>query len=252
MSASDIRAALYEHFPAQEYAVLFEVGKSTGAGTSGWADAMAMSLWPSRGLTLQGFEIKAYRGDWLRELKNPAKAEDFVSLCDHWSIAAPEGLVRPDELPPTWGLLELLKGGKMKQRVAAPRLPGAGADFKRSFVAALLRRAAEVDRGQVQAMVEKEVERRMEGREQRIQAEIENRTRKASELLAKVEEIKNLTGVDLKDWTPAEDVAAAMRFAMSANLAGKYSGLGVLAKSMSHHASTIEKLLSELGVKAEA
>lgn len=59
MNADAIRHALRQKFPAQEYALFFEVRSATGfPGRLRSADALAMSLWPSRGLELHGFEIK--------------------------------------------------------------------------------------------------------------------------------------------------------------------------------------------------
>jgi hypothetical protein len=64
-----------------------------------------MSLWPSRGLELHGFEIKSYRGDWLNEVKNPAKAEEIARFCHRWWVVADKETVEESELPPSWGLL---------------------------------------------------------------------------------------------------------------------------------------------------
>jgi len=52
-------------------------------------------LWPSRGLHLMGFEIKAGRGDWLRELKDPGKAEGIAAYCDQWWVVAPAEVIVP-------------------------------------------------------------------------------------------------------------------------------------------------------------
>lgn len=105
-----------------------------------YADAISMGLWPSRGLELHGFEIKVSRSDWLRELKDPAKAEAFGSL-DRWWIVAPKDMVKLEELPKGWGLLEwngtaLRQKRKAELREAPPRL-------ERGFVAAMLVRAVE-------------------------------------------------------------------------------------------------------------
>jgi hypothetical protein len=57
-------------------------------------------------MALSGFEIKSYRGDWLRELKNPAKAEGIASCCNYWWIVAGNlEIVQTGELPEPWGLL---------------------------------------------------------------------------------------------------------------------------------------------------
>lgn len=109
------------------------------------ADAIAMSLWPSRGLRLHGFEIKTSRSDWLRELKNPAKAEWFMRLCDHWwLVTADDTIVQDGELPETWGLL-VARGNRLVQKQAAALISIGDPPFTpagRSFLAALLRSAA--------------------------------------------------------------------------------------------------------------
>ena len=69
MNTSELQAALVKRHPPEAWALCFEVGDATGGGHTRWADAVAMSLWPSRGLHLHGFEIKASRSDWVKELK---------------------------------------------------------------------------------------------------------------------------------------------------------------------------------------
>jgi hypothetical protein len=113
-------------------------------------DAYAMSLWPSRGLSLIALEIKSSRSDWQRELKNPAKAEEFASLADYfYLVVGDKSIVHAGELPESWGLL-VPHGRGLKVAVEAPRLrplddklslpPG----FGRSYLAALLRAACYV------------------------------------------------------------------------------------------------------------
>lgn len=113
-------------------------------------DALAMSLWPSRGLTIYAHEIKSQRSDWLRELKKPEKAETFAVLVDRFYIVVGAAdIVRPGELPETWGLM-VPHGKTLRVEVEAPllhpdrtrsELPPA---FSRSFLAALLRAATYV------------------------------------------------------------------------------------------------------------
>lgn len=143
MTEGDMIQLLAERYPAPEYAFLPGVRNGTGAQrTTREADAIAMSLWPSRGTELHGFEVKVSRGDWLRELKEPAKAEEIARRCDRWWVAVAErDMVKPGELPPTWGLLAP-RGGKLVQVIEAPRLPERG-PLDRAFLAALLRRVVE-------------------------------------------------------------------------------------------------------------
>lgn len=134
-----LRAALREKFPLPEYALFFEVADSTGARTSRTADAVAMSCWPSRGLELIGFELKASRSDWTREKADPAKAEAICRYCDRWYLVIGDRkIVKPGELPATWGLIAP-KGQKLVIATEAPKLNPAPVD--RDFLAALLRNA---------------------------------------------------------------------------------------------------------------
>lgn len=109
-----IENALAERYCAPEWAFLLQVRSSTGANYARTADALAMSLYPSRGLHLHGFEIKVSKSDWKRELSNPDKAEEIARFCHFWWVVAPEGVVPVDEVPPNWGLLELIKDGRWK------------------------------------------------------------------------------------------------------------------------------------------
>lgn len=103
-------------------------------------DAIAMSLWPSRGLELHGHEIKVSRGDWLRELKKPEKAEAFTRLMDRWWLVVSDAsIVKEGELPPTWGLM-VATGRGITVKVQAPELPATDAEWMpRTFLASLLR-----------------------------------------------------------------------------------------------------------------
>ena len=54
-----------------------------------YADAVAMNLFPSRGLALHGFEIKVSKSDFKSEIENPEKSVPVQQYCDHWWIVAP-------------------------------------------------------------------------------------------------------------------------------------------------------------------
>lgn len=139
-ATQELYRALELRFAAPAYALLTNVSNGTGGNITGWADAIAMSLWPSRGISLWGFELKSDRADWLRELKKPAKAEAFVKYCDHWCVVATRDVVRKDELPPTWGLL-VLRGKKLFTEVEQPVLEPQ--PLQRAQLAAILRRVSE-------------------------------------------------------------------------------------------------------------
>ena len=128
---------------AGEFALLAHVRNRAGFDARRTFDAVAVSLWPSRGFTLHCYEVKCSRSDWLSELKEPAKAEAAAEFCDHFSIvAAGPGIVRDGELPPTWGLL-VVRGAALRTVVRAPLLPGADINrpLPRSVVVPMLRSA---------------------------------------------------------------------------------------------------------------
>lgn len=107
MTPGQLWVALEARYPKREYAFLTEVRDATGfAGRGRTADAIALCLWPSRGLLLHGFEVKNYRGDWKREKDNPEKAEVIASFCDFWWLAVTASSIAPlEEVPATWGVL---------------------------------------------------------------------------------------------------------------------------------------------------
>ncbi len=106
MTTQEINAALKRRYDPKNFAFLWEVGNATGANCRRHADALAMSLWPSRGMVLIGHEIKASRSDWVKELDNPEKAEAVYQYCDRWYLVVGDAsIVKPGELPATWGLM---------------------------------------------------------------------------------------------------------------------------------------------------
>lgn len=142
------------------YAVVPGVRSAAGFDARRTIDAFAMSLWPSRGLSLTAFEIKSSRSDWLREMREPAKAEEFCELADYFYLVVGDAkIVQDGELPETWGLI-VPHGKGLRVAVDAPRLRpvtvngGQKADgrstadlppaFTRSFLAALLRSATAI------------------------------------------------------------------------------------------------------------
>lgn len=145
LTASDCVGALATRYESKAFALIEQVANGTGMRANRWADVIAMSLWPSRGLTVHGFEIKISRGDWQRELAKPEKSSEIQAYCDEWWIVAPDGLIEPHELPPTWGLLGVTAQKKAVVRVPAPKLDAKPLD--RPFVAAVLRRASDAMSG---------------------------------------------------------------------------------------------------------
>lgn len=167
LSSSDIRAGMLKRWKDPEYAILWEVGEATGAGSGRYADAVIMSLWPSRGLELHGVEIKVSRSDWKREAADPKKAEAVAKFCDRWYIHTPKGLIADvSEVPPAWGVREF--DGQQWTTLKEAEKTGA-APVTRGFLAAMLRRADVLHRNMiddaVRAAREAEIEEARKRRE---------------------------------------------------------------------------------------
>lgn len=160
-TSADVCRALRDRFPKDEYALFFEVRNGTGfQRKTRSADALAMSLWPSRGLEFHGFEVKVSRSDWLRELKEPAKAEEIARFCHRWWVVAGDPkIVRADELPPTWGLIERKGDALAIVKQAPPLTPE---PLSMPMLASLLRSAQSVTEDVVASRVGAEVTRRID------------------------------------------------------------------------------------------
>ncbi len=149
-------------YPSPEWAVFYEVGNATGFGKRRSADAVAFGIWPSRGQTLVGFEFKESRSDWLRERKNPAKAEEIAQHCDAWwLVVGDETVAKPDELPEPWGLYVANKDRtKLRNAKQAQIFPDRDkTTMRRMFAAAMLRRVGEtmVPKAELDRLVEERV-----------------------------------------------------------------------------------------------
>ena len=105
------------------------------------ADFIAVDTWESSmrdgWLTVHGVEVKVSRSDWLRELKDPAKASETLRYASHcWLAVSDPAIVREGELPLGWGLLCPAGRGLTAKVAAAGR---AVEPLTASAIAALLR-----------------------------------------------------------------------------------------------------------------
>lgn len=140
ITAKTIRDLLVYRYAPPQWCIQFEVANGPGGYYFGSADAIAMNMWPSRGLTLHGFEIKVSRSDWLNELKKPEKSERFIKHVDYWWLVAPPHVALDSEIPPTWGWIKATPK-RLRIHKDAPALfeDGDNESVNRVFVAALIR-----------------------------------------------------------------------------------------------------------------
>lgn len=192
------------------------VRNAAGFNATRTMDGLAMGLWPSRGLELHGHEIKVSRGDWLRELKDPAKAEAFTNLVDRWWIVAGDAqIVAAGELPPTWGLM-VATGRGLKVTVQAPQLPKTDTPWMpKTFLAALLRAACRTQTVQPEE-IKAAVSEALEAERQHNAENVERWRTDREGLRTQIRAFEQASGIRLGDLTyggghdPA-DVGAALR-----------------------------------------
>lgn len=134
---------------ARSHVVLEEVAPGTGWAARRWADVLVLSVWPSKGLTLDGFEVKASRADLKRELADPDKHEATARYCDTWNLLVwDETVLKGFEIPDSWGLW-ITKGDDDDRdlkciRKAATRTPE---PWPRIFICSMIRNAYEQSPG---------------------------------------------------------------------------------------------------------
>jgi hypothetical protein len=230
------------------WALFPQVPDGTGGNKRRTADAMAMQLWPSRGLTLHGFEFKRSRSDWLRELRDPEKADGLVCLCDAWWVVAEPDVVKKDELPPGWGLLVTTdEGTKLAQGVT---ITYRGDSVPRDFVAGLLRAAARSTLDDVVAEAVKRADRT--GYQRGVEAERERHRivpNEVERLRQSVESFEAASGIKIDEFrgeSLGEAVAAISR------LAPHWTGLGSLVDRLLETADHVRALADQLDPNRES
>jgi hypothetical protein len=118
MEGPDLEELIRLKYPAGEWAVVYELAKGTGwAGQDGRIDAAAFNCWPSKGFHRLAFEVKRSRGDFMRELERPAKREWVEKNFHQTWFVVPAGLIKPEEVPESWGLLVATKEGAELRKV---------------------------------------------------------------------------------------------------------------------------------------
>lgn len=246
MRTADVNAALRARFCAPEWALFFEVGDATGANHRRWADAVAMNLYPSRGLEIQGFEVKVSRSDWTKELKTPEKSGPVQQYCDRWWIVTPAGIVKDGELPPTWGHYEVSQGGKIQQKVAAPKLDSI--PVSRAFVASIMRRSSGADEDTINALVHKQVAQAREFDKKGIDREVESRTREHEELQKRVKEFEEASGLIIsKRWTDGKELGKAVKMVLASGLGRTYGGIQGIRNTVVATLKELDKAMAEFG-----
>ncbi len=268
MTESDIYEAIRAVHKPPEWACFRDVENATGHKGDRRADAVAMNLYPSRGLELRGFEIKVSRADLRRELDDPDKAEAVGRFCHTWWLVVPDGLTDKDAIPAAWGIMEFSEKGLRTKRAAAPRPSDEVVAPTRLFVAALARASLrEVDRMRKEWVprdsIEQELARRYLDGVEAAPREMGSRMEALLKKVAGARPILAALGIDIdaKEWSERLDADtgkdAAEALAIGRCLMQKYRGGAIHAQQQIDWAignlEKVRKSLDELlaGKKAE-
>lgn len=252
-TAADVRAALREKYPSSRYALFFEVADATGARQSRWADAVAMDTWPSGGLSVHGFEIKVSRQDWLKELEQAGKSQAISRYCDRWwLVAGNEGIVKPGELPASWGMIAR-SGNGLKVECKAPKLEPI--PMSREFMAAMLRRGSQTEEANANAIAERRLLALKEQHERHIKSATERSDRLYAELLAKVSEFEQASGISInRSWHGAREIGEAVKFVLDGGLRSQIDrmrGIRSVAQNLMESIDKIDLLMQEEAKQTE-
>lgn len=209
MTHDDLIDLIAARFCAPEWAFLASVRNTTGyRNFATTADALAMNLWPTRGLELYGFEAKASRSDWIKEMKAPHKAETIAQYCDRWYlVVADKEIVRAGELPVPWGMM-IPFGKTLKIVKEATRLKAK--PMTRGTIASLLRTSVEsaVPHATARGMVEKAVD----DYRQRAKKDLEMKRTGLAAALRAIREFRSASGIDVRSHGDGKRLGLAAKF----------------------------------------
>lgn len=127
MNSESVYKSLEEAFGPPHSILLKEVRNGTGfSKTVRTADAISVSLWPSRGIYIHGFEIKISKADLMNEIKDPAKSDEIARYCRFWSLVVPTKNIVEEVmglLPSAWGVYVMKDPSAPKKGVKSLRAP---------------------------------------------------------------------------------------------------------------------------------
>jgi hypothetical protein len=217
LTVDEIQARLKTRFCLPHYVYMAEVRSATGfARDITYADGLALSLYPSKGYDVHGFEIKISRNDVLKELKSLRKSENIQRFCSRWwLVVGDKSIINIAELPPYWGLL-IPYGSGLRQVKAAPLQKAE--IITPDFLASLIQRMylgspnkmalnAEYQRGFAEGKAESILS------EQRCQIE------QSEKIAEQVKKFEQISGIEITSYN-GRSMGEAVKFVQSAERIG--------------------------------
>jgi hypothetical protein len=182
-------------FSYPEWELFEEVSLGTGR-----VDAVAVNLWRSRGHHVVGLEVKRSRSDWLRELREPSKADTYWRHFNRFYVVTPPGVVKVGELPTGWGLLVVKGDRSYAETEPDPKK----ASIDRAALASILKAARRhfVDSRDRDQELRGEYQRGFDaGRAAKDEARSKDATLAEAERLRRmIAEFREQTGLEISEW----------------------------------------------------
>lgn len=180
------------------------VKDAAGFGSRRAIDGLAFNTFGSRGFAFVGYEIKRTRSDFLRELKDPHKAEAVAKFCNRFSIlAADNSVASSDELPLGWGLYVVNSKGTGLLTKKQPAERKHVVEIDRPFLAAIVRRIQKSEREDFDAFAEARSQGFQNGRQSMEESNRRDKEARAT-LEAEVADFEKRSGIRLRGWQGPE------------------------------------------------
>lgn len=140
MTSADVIEVLRDRHRGELFFGELRAGAGYGGVSDRRIDAWSLHPHPSKGNRRTAYEIKVSRSDFTREMRQPSKRKAAVLFSNEFFFATPAGIIRPDELPPEAGLIEIVGTDVLSWHVVvpAPWRDTCGPSWR--FVAAILRK----------------------------------------------------------------------------------------------------------------
>lgn len=96
-----------EHWSLKNFITIREARCGTGYRYQNQRSFDYMAISTCEGNQVRGYEVKASRADFLKDIKDPEKQKALRCFANLFYYVAPEGVIKKEELPPWAGLLEM-------------------------------------------------------------------------------------------------------------------------------------------------
>lgn len=223
-------------------------------------DALYVGFTSTSGRILVGHEVKASRSDWLHELDQIHKADQWADQCHEWWLVTAPDVLHDGELPAGWGHMV---PGPSRTRMRVLAKPRRHLERQPSW---LVTRSimARLDTLQVQAMAQHRVDVRkdLQAEHQRELETLRERTQPVDGRVARkaaiLDEIEAALGVNFESYRdelfvrPGQFVEAVRVVKARDELTQRWNGAGETVRTMRETADQLERMALALGKVVEA